>query len=181
MPLNTGYKIFSPLCNNSVIRNLYFFILEERGWYEIIADHNSSTILFNFFGAVHNLSLKKTKLGTREYFCVCRMIRYGLMTLISVDIDLLLPHLHTTPASLPHSIIFAKKFLLLLIRFLRFILPLICSLSSQAPFYKCRSPIMDSQNSHYSNLFPRPILCGDIFLTEFCLAFVKHDRTIHHQ
>jgi hypothetical protein len=101
------------------------------------------------------------------------------MTLIPADIDLLLPHLHTTHASLPHFNIFANKFLLLLIRFLRFILPLICSLFSHAPFYKCRSSIMDLQNSHSSNRFPRPILCGDIFLTEFSSAFVKHDCTIH--
>lgn len=103
---------------------LIFFILEEMGQYKIIADCNSSTIVFNFFSAVHNLSLKKTKLGTRVYFCVCRMTWYGPITLISADIDLLLPHLHTTHASLPYSIIFAKKFLLPLTRFLGFILPL---------------------------------------------------------
>lgn len=101
------------------------------------------------------------------------------MTLISADIDLLLPHLHTTHASLQHFNVFAKKFLLLLIRSLRFILPLICGLFSQAPFFKRRSSIMDLQKSHSSNRFPRPILCGDIFLTEFSSAFVKHDHTIH--
>jgi hypothetical protein len=40
---------------------------------------------------------------------------------------------------------------------------------------------MDLRNSHSSNRFPRPILCGDIFLTKFSSAFVKHDRTIHER